>query len=238
MNQYIIFAGKDSRNIGPDGLIIEQMPDEMKPSRNIEEYQMPGRDGRIIEDLGGYDAFSTNIKINCNGASISDVYAWLDGEGWMITSDSPEFMRYVGFYGQIRDQRFRTDACYDTITVPVQIQPYKYKVQQDPIVFMQADVFPGEGNREAKPVIEITGSGDVNLMLNGYSVLIDDLDGTIILDCDTETPYIEADGAKAFAGRKVTVIDNEWPKLEPTMNSINWSGDITQVTLHPWWRWI
>lgn len=238
MIPYVIFNGISSMDIGPEGLIIEQLPDELKPARNVEEVSIPGRDGTVYEDLGGYETYRTSMKINCNGAQLSDVYAWLDGEGWLTTSENPEFMRSVAFYEQIKDQRFRAGACYDSITIPLVAQPYKYKVNQQLLTITQPTVFSGEGNKKAKPVLAITGSGDITLMVNGASVMIADLDGTIILDCDTETPYSETDGVKTFRGRMITVIDNEWPRLDPDTNSINWTGSISQITIDPWWRWI
>lgn len=239
MNPYIVFNGIASADIGPDGLIIEQLPDEMKPARKFEENQTPGRDGNTVQDLGGYEGYKTSMKINCNGASLSDVYAWLDGEGWLTTSDDPQFMRYVGFYEQIKDSRFRAGACYDSITIPIRVQPFKFQVEQERITLIAPDVFYGKGNQRAKPTLEIIGSGSINLMINGSTVLIEGLDGTIYLDCDTETPYtIGTDGTKRFAGRMITVIDDEWPYLNPAENTISWSGNLSQATIHPWWRWI
>ena len=237
MNPYIIFNGISSEDIGA-GLIIEQLPDEMKPARNVEEIQILGRNGREYEDLGGYDEYTTNIKINCNGNDLSRIYAWLDGEGWMTTSQDPQYMRYVNFYGQFKDQRFRAGACYDTITVPVKVQPYKYLAEQTPIDLTAAKVFAGSGNQIAKPTLEITGNGAIALMVNGATVLIEGLAGTIILDCETETPYIQSGGEMQFAGRKITIEDDVWPYLEPGENSINWTGSISKIRVHPWWRWI
>lgn len=238
MNPYIIFHGISSDDVGPEGLIIEKLPDEMKPARNFEEVKILGRDGSEIDDLGTYAPYNTSMQINCNGARLTDVYAWLDGEGWLTTSDDPDFMRYIGIYDQFKDQRFRAGACYDSITVPIKAQPYKYKAIQETIELTAADVFPGQGNRKSKPTIEITGTGDITLMVNGSSVLIDNLNGTIILDCDTETPYSEINGIKTFMGRMVTVVDNEWPELDPDENSISWAGNVSRVIVHPWWRWI
>ena len=238
MNPYIIFNGISSDDIGLEGLIIEALPDEIKPEKNTEEEQILGRDGSSIEDLGTYATYTTNIKINANGANLTDIYAWLDGEGWLTTSDDPEYMRYVGFYAQGKDQRFRADACYDTITIQIVVQPYKYKVEQEAITLTAAAVFAGEGNKNAKPIIEITGSGDISLMVNDASVLLDDMSGTIFIDCDTETPYTEVNGVKAFVGRKISVIDDKWPELEPGTNSISWSGNVSKIVVHPWWRWI
>lgn len=238
MTPYIIFNGISSDDFSPEPLIIEQLPDVHKPARFFEEIQIPGRDGRATADLGGFDIYQTNLKINCTGHTPTEIYAWLNGEGWLTTSDDPEYMCYVAFYEQAKDQRFRADTCYDTITIPLRVQPYKYKAAQTPLSYTGAAVFTGEGNANAKPILEITGSGDITLMVNSQSVLIDDLDGTIILDCDAEIAYSESGGVKTFMGRYITVVDDEWPQLEPDTNSISWSGSVSQVVIHPWWRWI
>lgn len=236
MEPYIIFNGTSSEDLG---FVVEQLPDEHKPRRATSEIQIPGRPGKLIEDLGSYEPIQSNIKINCFGHATTEVYAWLRGEGWMTTSQDPEFMRWVSFYDQFNDSRFRVEQdCYDTITIPVRMQPYKHLVVQEPIIITSASVFAGMGNENAAPILEITGSGDVELMINGASVLIDYLAGTIYLDCDAMTAYTEAAGVKAFAGRYVTVIDDVWPYLQPGMNEINWAGNITQLSVQPWWRWL
>ena len=234
MNAYMIFNGVSSRELD---LIVEKLPDEPKPRRNTEEVQILGKPGRAIMDLGSYDLYQTSAKLNCNGRSPSDVYAWLSGEGWLTTSEDPQYMRWVCFYDQINDTRFRVDACYDTLTAPMRVQPYKYLAVQEPMTLMGAKVFPGQGNDIAAPLIEISGTGDVELSVNRATVLISNLSGAIYLDCDAKIAYTESDGAKVFAGRQVAMVD-EWPYLEPGENSVNWSGEISYVKITPWWRWI
>ena len=238
MQNYMIFNGVSNLD---KGFLIEKLPDEHRPRRNTEQVQVQGRPGRLIEDLGSYDQFNTNCKINCFGHAPTDVHAWLRGEGWLTTSQEPEFMRWVSFYEQTTDDRFRTNAaegCFDTITIPMTCQPYKYQLVQDEIELTQAATFAGKGNEKAAPIIAVTGSGDINMMINGTSLLLDDLGGTIYIDCDALVAYTISNGAKKFAGRKVTVIDDEWPYLDPEENSISWTGNVSKVNVQPWWRWL
>ena len=237
MTPWIKFRGIDSRDMG---VIMERLPDEPRARRNFEEIPIPGRDGRSGKDKGSYDIAQTNMSINLNGREPTDIYAWLQGEGWLITSDDPEKMRWVSLYDQISDAGFRVQgACYDTITVPVRMQPYKYSAnaESEYADYTSAAVFNGQGNAKALPILEITGSGDITLMANGATVMIDELDGTIIIDCDAMTAYTEANGVISFAGRKVAIVD-EWPRLDPDSNSVNWTGNVSRLRIRPWWRWL
>ena len=237
-NPYIIFNGVSSEDLG---FVIEKLPDMPRPKRNIEETEIPGRDGSLITDLGGYACSQIKLTINPFGHPITDVYGWLQGEGWLTTSDDPEYMRWVAFYDVITDSRFRADGrCYDSLSVAARAWPYKHLVAQQAIEVSEPQVFQGQGNAPSLPVIELTGVGSVDLMVNDASVLIEALDGTIILDCDARTAYTEIEGVKTFAGRQVTLA-GEWPQLLPAgeiTNRINWSGSVERVKINPWWRWL
>lgn len=237
ISPYIIFNGTSSEDLG---FVVEKLPDEHRAKRNIEETQIPGRPGRLITDLGSYDIYQTKLTLNCFGHPIGDVNAWLQGEGWLTTSEDPEHMRWVAFYDQFTDSRFRCDGlCYDSVTIPLRAWPYKHLAVQEPIVRTEPDVFRGMGNANASPVIEVTGSGNINLMVNDATVLIDGLDGAITIDCDARTAYREVGGVRSFAGRMVTLADDDdWPELKPEVNLLNWSGDVREVRITPWWRWL
>lgn len=238
---YIIFNGVSSQDMG---VLVEKLPEEHRPRRMTEQIQIPGRSGRITEDLGAYDQYNTDCKINCNGHAPTAIYAWLRGEGWLTTSQDPNYMRWVSFYEQQNDDRFRIGAaasgCFDSIDVPMLVQPYKYLAVQSEVEISSAGFLSGQGNDNSAPIIAITGSGDINLMINDATVLLDSISGTIYLDCDARTAYTISNNAKQFAGRKVTVVDDIWPYLKPgtNANSINWSGSVSLIKIQPWWRWL
>lgn len=237
-NPYIIFNGKSSEDLG---FVIEKLPDTPRPKRNYEEVEIPGRDGALITDLGGYSPYTGKIRINPFGHELSDVYGWLRGEGWLTTSDEPNYMRWVAFYDQVDDTRFRAlGACYDTLTVGGRFDPYKHLVTRDVHTLAKPGTFAGKGNANALPTIEISGTGSVNLMVNEYSILIDGLSDTLTIDCEARTAYTQGEEGKVFAGRMITLVDG-WPELLPAgevTNRVNWTGEVTSVKITPWWRWL
>lgn len=238
-NPYIIFNGVSSEDLG---FVVEKLPDQPRPKRNYEEQDILGRDGGIVTDLGGYAPYTAKIRLNAFGHPLSEVYGWLRGEGWLTTSDDPEYMRWVAFLDSIEDSRFRAmGKCYDSLTIPGRFQPYKHLAVQDVQELSEPGIFMGRGNASALPEIEISGSGEVNLMVNDLTVLIDNLDGTLIIDCDARNAYtVNEQGEKVFAGRQVTLLDG-WPALLPegsVSNRVNWSGNVSGVKITPWWRWL
>ena len=231
---YVIFNGVSSRDIG---LVVERLPDFHRAKRMTKEYVIPGRSGKLIVDQGGYDTEKTTLKINCFGVERSVVYGWLRGEGWMISSDEPQFKAYVNAYARIKDDRFRCGGCYDTLSIDLQVQPYLRLVNEAPITLGDPAVFDGMGHDPSRPLIAITGRGNVEVLVNDSSVLIDGLDGTLYLDCEAGIAYTEADGKTIYAGDRVQII-NGWPELEIESNRVNWTSGVSSVVIQPNWRWL
>lgn len=236
---YIIYNGVSSEDMN---LIVEELPAQPRAKRNIEQADVIGRDGAIISDLGSYATISTEFTLNASGTDPSAIHAWLQGEGWFTSSDEPDFMRWAAFYDEFRTSRLRAfGKAWDSITVPVQLWPYRHKLKQDDITLTQEAVFAGEGDVPCLPTIVVTGTGSVNLMVNECTILIDDMTEPITIDCELHTAYTTAeDGTRSFATRQLTLVDG-WPTLRPAgaaSNLVNWTGDITKITITPWYRWL
>lgn len=233
---YVIYNGVDSRNMG---VIMMRLPDFHRAARRVAQSDIPGSSIPVMMDEGGYEPYQTQMIVNANGADLRTLYGWLRGEGWLISGDEPDFKVYAYLYGQIDDERFRAGATYDTLTVPLTVEPFMREVNEAAVTLTAAGVFSGKGHEPALPVIRVTGSGDVNLMVNGASVLIDDMSGTIVLDCEAGVAYKEVTGGIEWMGQKVTLVEG-WPELNPGggTNTVNWSGGITQAVIQPQWRYL
>lgn len=236
-NPEIIYNGVSSEDLG---LIVVKLPDFHRAPRRVTQTDVPGRSLPVIADEGGYDTYQTTIEINMNGVPLRTAYGWLRGEGWMISSDEPTLKAYVYLYAQINDERFRVDGdCYDTIKAQVLVAPHLREVDEAAIELTEAATFQGRGHDPAEPTITVTGTGDINLMVNGASVLIDGLDGSITIDSEAGVAYTVVDGEKTWAGSMVTLMDG-WPKLNPEdgANLVNWSGSVQAVAIQPNWRYL
>lgn len=240
MNPSITFNGVSSEAMG---VIVTELPTWHRAQRRISETAIPGRSGAIVQDEGGYDLYTATLRINCNGADPRDVYAWLRGEGWMISSDEPGYKAYVYIYGQIDANRMRVGGdCYDNLNVGLRVEPYLREVDEAALTFTGADTFAGKGHDDSAPLLEISGTGDPILMVNGATVYLYGLEtgAPLYLDAEAGLAYTLEDGAPVFAGTRVGLEEGEWPYLLPEggTNLINWTGSITQVVIRPNWRYL
>ena len=235
MEPYFIFRGLDSRNIGA---VVEDMFDVHRPKRNVRTIQVPGRDGRLTQDDSTYDTYTISGKINCFGAPLSDVYAWLSGSGDLILGDEPTRSIRASATAQIKNTRFRCDGCYDSLQVSFECQPFRYHIEQtegdDVIITSSPHTVTNPGTHKSAPRFIIEGTGDVVLTIGTQIVEIEGLEGGIIIDSEmgdclnlTETAYLNG---------HVTIMDDDFPTLQPGANIISWTGTVTKITITPRWR--
>ena len=237
MAPFIVYNGIDSRQLG---VVIEKLPDFHRAARRYEQNEVPGRSGVVMTDTGAYETYQTTLEVNTFGVDLHTVYAWLRGEGWLISSDEPDYMAYVYMYPQVDDSRFRASgSAYDTLTVQMIVEPFLRQVTESTVIMSAQGSFPGQGHEPSDPVLTVTGSGDVRVVVNDRAVLIDSLSGDMVIDCGAGVAYQTINGADVFCGTQVTLEDG-WPQLQPDgeTNSVSWTGSVTQVRIQPCWRWL
>ena len=237
MEPYFIFRGIDSRDIG---VVVEDMFDVHRPKRNVQTIQVPGRDGRLMQDDGTYDTYTISGKINCFGAPLSDVYAWLSGSGDLILGDEPTRSIRANATAQIKNTRFRCDGCYDSLQVSFDCQPFRYHVEQTdgandiPLTSSPATV-SNPGTHKCAPRLTIEGTGDAVLTIGTQILEVTDLAGGVIIDSELGECFNLTE--TALRNDCVTLMDEDFPTLAPGANIISWTGTgVTKITVTPRWR--
>ena len=235
MEPYFIFRGLDSRNIGA---VVEDMFDVHRPKRNVRTIQVPGRDGRLTQDDSTYDTYTISGKINCFGAPLSDVYAWLSGSGDLILGDEPTRSIRASATAQIKNTRFRCDGCYDSLQVSFECQPFRYHIEQtegdDVIITSSPHTVTNPGTYKSAPQMTIEGTGNIVLTIGTQIVEIEELEDGIIIDSEMGDCF---DLTKTrLLNSQVTLMDDEFPTLAPGANIISWTGTVTKITITPRWR--
>lgn len=217
---YVIYNGGDSREID---VIVVKLPDLHRAPENVDLLKVKGRNGRLEQADGTCDTYQDSMKINCNGRTLREVYAWLSGAGWLISSDEPDRRVWVSMHPQAKNSRFRVnEACFDTITVTMHCQPFRYfEPDELPVTVLFS---PGEiqnpGTWYSEPVITIRASGDISVLLGQYQMDFEGLTDGIIVDCELQECFTldRTQLMNAYADIE------EFPRLTPGANFIQWSG--------------
>lgn len=81
----------------------------------------------------------------------------------------------------------------------------------------------------SEPVITVTGSGDITLMVGQYIILLEDVEGSITIDSRLQEAY---NGDELQNGK----MTGDFPKLVPGQNAVSWTGNMISMVVKPCWR--
>lgn len=214
--------------------VITTMPNIVIAEEDGEWVQIAGADGERFISNGGLRSVPIVVPMWIRPeADVNAVTAWLSGAGKL------RFARWNWFWdARIIGETPLVPCVWDdgwTTNVTFRAKPHRYVwPEADPITLTESAVsITGKGTAPAKPLISITGTGNITLMVGSQSVLIDELDGTITLDCKAKIAY-SGDTAMKDA---VSIVDGKWPVLDPDITFVSWTGSVSEVTVTPRWRY-
>lgn len=235
MRDYIILNGTSSQTI--PGLLIQNLPPISKPRQRVEIEEIDGRDGDIITYLG-YGAYDKEFKIGLYASyNVDEIISYFNSEGTVIFSNEED--KYYNY--QIIEQiDFDKLLRYKEATVKMHVQPFKYSAEDNQKVFSVDSTttsisIRNSGNIYSRPVLTITGSGSIDLYLNGNQLFVINMGDYTSITIDTN--LMNAYNGNTLLNRNVTGSYDNF-KLNVGNNTISWSGSITQIEIDNYSRWI
>ena len=234
MRDYIILNGVSSQTIS--GLLIQNLPPISKPKQRVEVEEIDGRDGDIVTYLG-YGAYDKEFKIGlCGSYNVDEIISYFNSQGTVIFSNEED--KYYNY--QIVEQiDFDKLLRFKEATVKMHMQPFKYSAEDNQKVFSISNTtsinIRNSGNIYSRPVLTITGTGTINLSLNGNQLFVINMGSYTSITIDTNN--MNAYNGSALLNRNVTGSYDNF-KLNIGNNTISWSGTITKIEIDNYSRWI
>ena len=229
---YILWNNKDSRDV--KGLLISELPAISKPNMRAKETVIDGVDGSIIEELG-YESYDKTVIIGLKiGADPDEITGFFTGKGEVVFSNEPDRYYIATIINGIDYERLLR---YRVAKVTFRVQPFKYnrvEVVREATAERQSMIVENLGNHTSKPIITITGSGTVELSVNGTTVCrytFPDGENTVILDSETQDAYWE----NTLKNRNMI---GDFPIFEKGNNTISWNGTVESIQIKKYSRWL
>ena len=232
----IFFNGVSSEELG---IIVEHPPNYEIAKRRYETIQVPGRNSDIIIDNNCFDNVDRtyDIAIGQEGGDFT-VFAsrmadWLSsGSGYCRLEDTyePDYYKMAvmsdpGEVINILQQAGRT-------TVTFNRRPERFlKMGERFVDVYNGSILTNPTKYVAKPIIELSGSGDGNLTVGRRTIEIRNLVDGFIIDSELQEAY--SDGINQNGN---IVAADGLPILDAGENVISYSGGIKSVKISPrWW---
>lgn len=232
MNDYFIWNGVDCRTYG---IHVTDQPPVTIPQERSTQTNVPGRPGSLTQ-LEGEDVYDDMVlTAQCfisDPAQIPAIAAWLKGKGMVTFANRTGGHYNARISNQIPFEKVLRGNPHCSFAVNFRCYPFWYKDNvADVTLTASGSTVTNPGSMYSDPVITVTGSGDITLMVGTTIVELTGVSGSIVIDSVLKEAY------------KGTTLMNDhmsgdFPVLKPGQNAISWTGTVTQVTVKPNWRYL
>lgn len=215
-------------------LSIVKRPNIPSPSKNKIAKEIPGRDGSVYENMGGYKDIVIPIEFNFIEKNnlkerFRQIKLWINEiqDNKLIFSDDPEW-----FY-KVVDVKLNGD--FETILrrkgkfrIDFTCRGYLYNLDADEFLNINNNDNLYNYYMESLPLIFIKGNGEVKVSINNrkFTVPIQDY---IYIDSELELVYRDLDNPFNLGTGK-------YPNLNKGANLIQFEGNIQEFKMKPRWR--
>jgi phage-related protein len=165
-------------------------------------------------------------------AQIPVIAAWLKGKGTVTFANRTGGHYNARLANQNPFEKVLRGNPHCSFAVNFRCYPFFYAdAAADITVTTSGTIITNPGSVYSEPILTVYGSGDITLMVGTTIVELEDISGSIILDCALKEAYL----GSTLMNDHMT---GEFPVLKPGMNPISWTGAVTKVVIKPNWRYL
>lgn len=219
---YFIYNDIDSRSMG---VILKALPPITRPNRRTEQITIPGRNGTLTVDEGAYDAISISLECYLKaGYDPRKVTRWLEESGEITFSDEKDKFYKARIVNTIPLTRiFKLTREF---IIQLELQPFAYSKEKFVKKYKEGVVHTlviDEANANMYPYIKLYGTGEIDLTINGNTMIIKP-DEYIELNCELQIAY---KGEKSENDK----VYGAFFSLIPGRNTISIFGEYTELEI-------
>ncbi len=238
-NHFIVF---DGQNLADWGLHISGDKTFGAPERDVDEVEVPGRDGTLTYDKGRFKNYTLEYDggIVCEDersleVMLGKIRAYLCSRvGYKRLEDTyhPEEFRLAKFVGGLDPDVVQLLG--GTFTLEFDCKPQRFLKTGEEVTSLTASgSLYNLTDYNSKPLLRIYGSGDVEIGDYKVTIISDKPSSYAYIDVDSDIQDCEYDAVNC--NQYVTLKSEEFPMLEPGLNNIVLGSGISKVEITPRW---
>ena len=218
------------------GIRLQSMPEVIRPEERVNHIVIPGRAGELtqLEGEAVYNSYIQTIPIAVNTeTAVRAAEAWLQGDGYVTFSGQPDLKQRARVINAVTFKKHSRNSDWWDAEVQFYCEPLKEAAatEADIEVTSSGATVNNPGDVDAKPRIEITGSGDITLQMGGNALVLYGVASGMIVDSDTE--WVLKNGVPQKG-----IYTGKFPVLKPGDNTVAFTGNVSKLTITPRWRYL
>jgi phage-related protein len=217
-------------NIQSDfGLIVASLGRRQRAEEQIDIYEIPYRNDKLIIHSNTYKPYLREIEFVCmDRTKIQYINQWLYGRGKLRTSIDNGGYFIASIITGLPYERMINEV--DSFQVGFEVNPFFYLDCGDEIIEITSETkLCNPGTVYSEPHIKIIGSGNITLTINDTVITLTGVSDYIELDSELKIAYKDT----VNQGDKM---EGEFPVIEVGDNVISFTGSVTKVEVTPKWR--
>lgn len=217
------------------GIMLQEMPQIIRPEERIEHVTIPGRAGEVTLTEGNdiYNSYIQTIHMAISSAAnVSAAEKWLRGSGYVEFCCQSGKKQQARVINSVEFTKHSRNSSWWEGDVQFYCYPLKEDTTSTPVeVASSGTTVNNPGDVVSRPLITVTGSGNVTITIGGKTISITGLSSGWKIDSDLQWVL---DGTTPKQG----VYTGDFPVFNPGNNTVAWTGSITKLTIDGRWRYL
>ena len=223
------------------GIYVTEQPPSTIPEERVTFTNIPGRSGSLTTLEGDYvyeDLVLTATCVISDPDRILEIAGWLRGSGTVTFANRDGGFYYARVVNQIPFEKILRGNPHRSFAVNFRCKPFWYEADV-PVKNIQPGsgstsgyvTMQNPGNVPSEPIITVTGSGEITLIVDMTIVELSDVNGEITIDSVLQEAYSGITSMNSS-------MSGDFPTLPPGNSTISWTGNVTYLKVEPNWRYL
>ena len=218
------------------GIYLQGMPSIQRPEERVSHIVIPGRSGELTQTEGTdiYNSYIQTVTLFADSeANVRAAEKWLRGEGYVTFSGQSGLKQKARVINAVTfEKHSRNSSCWEG-EVQFYCQPLKEAVSEAAVEVTESGTqITNPGDTESRPLITITGSGDITVRIGDKYIAITGAASGWKIDSDLQWVMNGNDEPQ------MGVYTGVFPTIPVGNSLVQFTGSITKLTIQGRWRYL
>ena len=216
----------------PDYVVTDIGEVQVAKKRIAEEGSIYGANGKYIIHDEGYESSERVIKISVSEFDkVTYLEKILKNFENVIEFD---YLNNSKFLADLVDIKYVKNGLHRwLVSIKLIFYPFRYSLDSGLTTLVRSGTVNNIGNVFSEPIIEIEGNGEISLTIGSQTMVLK-IDTKARIDCRhlKQNIYDKNDNIKNSIR-----IRGAFFEIQPGLNGVTTSGNVTSIKIHGNWRW-